>query len=817
MIRFPFSLAILLCAGSLCAQDLRMVTEPSLPQPCTVLTAQLTSTAPNGLDPASESLLDTPRIQAALNGCTPGQAVKLSTGAGGANAFLTGALKLPKGITLLIDTGVTLYASRNPRDFDADQTKSCGTITAAGTGCLPILTATSADGSGIMGYGTIDGRGHLPMLAGANAGTSWWDLARAAQAGGNQNNPRMLVLTKTNGFTLYKVTLKNSPMFHVSMDACQNVTFWGIKIIAPFDARNTDGIDPGYSSNVSIVNSYISEGDDNVAVGGSTSPGASNITVLNNHFGDGHGASIGSYTQAGVSNVLFSNITFSGDAANSNQAGLHIKSDISRGGVVQNITYANVCMKNVRDPILLDPFYTAGAKGTLVPQFVNITAQNIHAVTEGRIQIAGHDASVPASIVLNNFVVDGVKQSDVTTSFSTYTLGPGPVNFAGFLQGTGVNVTNGIATQAAPLACPADAFSPVAGELIPGTLTTAVNVQIFPYKEIPLATYETNLKTNPAATLDLTAPGGTVSVYDGATSIATAPVTHAGLMTIPVSGLTDGVHTIEAIYSGDGTYAPLRLGSYSLTVGAPIAGTPVIAGITNAASFTPGTAPYGIAQGSYFAIFGDSLGPVSGLKVAALPIPTTLANTRVVITSGGQTFAAYLVYVSKTQINAILPSTVPLGIARLTVIAGGVTSAPVPFNVTATQVGLFSYLNSAIAQNVNSPTDYPLNGPATPAKPGQIMLLWATGMGALGGPDDVAPGTNAADMVNVPVSILVGGLPAQRLYAGRQSEAAGVDVIYFTVPAGVTSGCQVPVQIVAGGQPANAATIAITADGSSCK
>jgi hypothetical protein len=47
------------------------------------------------------------------------------------------------------------------------------------------------------------------------------------------------------------------------------------------------------------------------------------------------------------------------------------------------------------------------------------------------------------------------------------------------------------------------------------------------------------------------------------------------------------------------------------------------------------------------------------------------------------------------------------------------------------------------------------------------------------------------------VSILVGGIPASRLYAGRQSEAAGVDVLYFSIPSGTKFGRGIPVQIVA--------------------
>jgi len=72
-------------------------------------------------------------------------------------------------------------------------------------------------------------------------------------------------------------------------------------------------------------------------------------------------------------------------------------------------------------------------------------------------------------------------------------------------------------------------------------------------------------------------------------------------------------------------------------------------------------------------------------------------------------------------------------------------------------------------------------------------------------------------MTNVPVTIMVGGVAEQRLYAGRQPDTAAVDNICFTAPSGVPSGCQVPVAITAGGLPANTTAIAISADGSPCK
>ncbi|MEK7753599.1 MAG: hypothetical protein AAB654_16875, partial [Acidobacteriota bacterium] len=85
------------------------------------------------------------------------------------------------------------------------------------------------------------------------------------------------------------------------------------------------------------------------------------------------------------------------------------------------------------------------------------------------------------------------------------------------------------------------------------------------------------------------------------------------------------------------------------------------------------------------------------------------------------------------------------------------------------------------------------------------------------GADNGAPGASAGDMTGVPVTITVGGVAAQRLYAGRQPETAAVDNIYFTVPAGVPYGCQVPVAITAGGVAANTTLIAITASGAPCQ
>ena len=127
------------------------------------------------------------------------------------------------------------------------------------------------------------------------------------------------------------------------------------------------------------------------------------------------------------------------------------------------------------------------------------------------------------------------------------------------------------------------------------------------------------------------------------------------------------------------------------------------------------------------------MGPAQGVQVNAFPLATTLAGVGVDVCQGGACTPAIPIYVRQDQINAILPSNAPLGDVSLRVtyngIAGNFTSA----SVISRGVGLFT-INSAgfgpaVAQNFVSPTDQPVNSADTPAKPGQTVVLWATGLG----------------------------------------------------------------------------------------
>ncbi|HVU47907.1 MAG TPA: glycosyl hydrolase family 28 protein [Terracidiphilus sp.] len=413
----PFSLAVCLSA-----QDTRTVFEPLLPPVCTTLDAKLQKVG-NSLAPDDEQKLDTARIQKAINHCGRERAVLLRVD-GTKNAFLTGPIELRRDITLIVGPGVTLFASRDASLF-ATSPGNCGIVshTPGMHGCKPLISADHAPGSGIMGDGTIDGRGGEKMLG---SQYSWWDLAEQARAGGGQQVPRIIVADYSDDFTLYRITLKNSPNFHVVYDHGNGFTVWGLKIDTPQRlARNTDGVDPGDGAkNVTITHSYIRTGDDNVAIKGGAG-GATNITVSHDHFYWGHGMSIGSETYGGVSKIRVFDLSLDGP-----DNGIRIKSNGSRGGLTQDVVYDDVCIRNSPNPITFDTGYTAAGTltGNSPPSMRDITLKNVRISGGGKFSFNGYDHDHRIAAALDNVQITDEGKYTYSLNHANLTLGPGPAN-----------------------------------------------------------------------------------------------------------------------------------------------------------------------------------------------------------------------------------------------------------------------------------------------------------------------------------------------------------------------------------------------------
>jgi polygalacturonase len=419
-----------------CTSDPNLPPEPQIPPACATLSATRV-VGSTGLP--SEDSPDTSAIQGALDACASGKAVRLVAG-GGNDAFLTGPVTVPSGVSLWVDSGVTLYGTRDPSVY----------------GSASALITVTGTASSIVGAGIIDGQGGEPRVGETE---SFWD-----DNGSGGESPALIGVSNAEGFTLYGITLHNAPMFHVKLDA-KGFVVWGVTIktpskttnsagtaLTPSGAHNTDGVDPGEAaSNGYIVCSNISDGDDHIAIKGTK--GVSNVTIAHDHLLAGHGVSIGSEFQGGVSNVSVYDVSIDGTGtglSGGSSNGIRIKSDPSRGGLVSNVTYSDVCTRSVANPILLTPHYST-ATGSDIPQYQGITIRDFHALDGGAVTIEGYDSAHATGITLDNVVVDGITAADVTAQYADVTLGPGAVDFTP--SGTGVTVHDTISGTSQPNDC----------------------------------------------------------------------------------------------------------------------------------------------------------------------------------------------------------------------------------------------------------------------------------------------------------------------------------------------------------------------------
>jgi len=96
--------------------------------------------------------------------------------------------------------------------------------------------------------------------------------------------------------------------------------------------------------------------------------------------------------------------------------------------------------------------------------------------------------------------------------------------------------------------------------------------------------------------------------------------------------------------------------------------------------------------------------------------------------------------------------------------------------VVAHDLGLYKSGDGAYtAQNVSSSGPVRLNNFANAATPGQLVVLWGTGLGPVSA--DEAAGPAPGDLEIQGLQVLVANKSARVVYAGRSGCCAGVDQI----------------------------------------
>ncbi len=215
-------------------------------------------------------------------------------------------------------------------------------------------------------------------------------------------------------------------------------------------------------------------------------------------------------------------------------------------------------------------------------------------------------------------------------------------------------------------------------------------------------------------------------------------------------------------------------------------GRPTISagGILNAAGYREAR----IAAGSMIAIFGSNLAASTKLATE-VPLPTKMDDVTVEISDGFANKKAAILFVSSGQINAQLPfdltsSTISLRIRRSTGASNAMnvaiaTAGPAFYTWSGTGKGDVAALHNQ---------DWTLVNNESPAKPGEYLILYATGLGSVTDPPSVGhPGGDDRELgpvnyANQDISVTIGGEPAPKVFAGLAPTFVGLYQINVQVP-----------------------------------
>jgi polygalacturonase len=323
-----------------------------------------------------------------------------------AGQFVFGPIRLASRINLRLDHGAVLLLDDDRGNYPISAKRYQDGITVA-----------DAEDIEISGEGVIDGQGK-----------AWWAAFIADLKAGRQTMAHRPYLTKISHCTRVRVsgiTLRNSPMFHLVTQDCTDVTIQNITIQAPSNAANTDGLDPS-GWNYLITGCFIDTGDDNIAIkpGRGRTPADKNFMVSDCTFGHGHGMSIGGGSLNGLEDLTVSNCTFTGT-----DSGIRIKTGRGNGGLLRHLTYENLTMTRVRNPIYINDYYpernapkdpateTAEAAGPRTPFCEDVVIRNVMATN---CQTAGTIRGLPeapiSGLLLTNVSLSaetGMKIHDV--------------------------------------------------------------------------------------------------------------------------------------------------------------------------------------------------------------------------------------------------------------------------------------------------------------------------------------------------------------------------------------------------------------------
>lgn len=315
-----------------------------------------------------------------------------------AGTFRTGALFFKQGVQLHLEKDAVLKGTTKRNDYQLVATRWEGEerewISA-------LINFRGLSGVRLTGEGTVDG-----------AGDEWVDqnpprdeTARLPSGG----RPRLIAIENARDVLVSGISLKNQASWGLFVLYSEDVRFENLVIRARHDIPSSDGIDIDSCRRVVVTGVDIDVNDDCISIkSGKDEDGlrvnrpAEDIVIEKSHFRYGHGGvAMGSETSGGIRNVEVRDCVMDSD----NWAPIRFKSQPSRGGVVENITYRNIQLNGTRKAVEFNlAWRMANSKppANPLPVVRNIHLINISGTATAVGDITGLEGSPIQGVIFEN-------------------------------------------------------------------------------------------------------------------------------------------------------------------------------------------------------------------------------------------------------------------------------------------------------------------------------------------------------------------------------------------------------------------------------
>src|ERR1019366_1934566 len=480
-------------------------------------------------------------------------------------------------------------------------------------------------------------------------------------------------------------------------------------------------------------------------------------------------------------------------------------------------------------------FLDIAANTNAAAQTINVTLTVSNTGSSGNVTVTPTSLSYAA--------LTGASPANQTLSVSS---GSGSAGVSFTVGGTTNNGGNWLSTSVGTGATPLNPLTVIVSSNLLGVGTYSGNIQISPNGGLNV-NVPVNLSITAAAGVSATPTSLTFTyrngdaaptaqplsvIASGGTSLGfTVTTTTASggnwLVATPAIGNTPNtvsvsINTANIIGVGNYTGTVLVAGasgaagatsvSVSLSVTAPL---PTVTAVTNAGSYASGS----ISPGEIITLFSpkDGSRPIGPATPAGLTldsngkVATTLGGTQVLINGT----PCPLTFASALQVNAVVPYEVK-GFVNATVLVKflGQTSNGVAVNVATTVPGIFTQNSSGTGPGAILNSNLTTNSPGNPAARGDVVVVYLTGegetspSGVTGKVTTVASAPPLTPAPLLPVSVTIGGQPAQWTFAGEApSLVSGVLQVNVVVPTNIAPGDQSIIVTVGGNQSQTGVTV----------